>query len=141
MVTKVSHVTLYVDDQEKAYEVYVHKLGFRVTNDTTLEGGLRWLTVSPPGQPELEILLAEPKEPMIIAEMVPHFRALLARNAIGGAVLECDDCRATYEDLKAKGIAFTKPPTEEFYGIEALFTDGCGNWFSLTEHPEAVDRQ
>lgn len=140
MVTKVSIMTLYVDDQEKAYEVYVHKLGFRVTNDVTLEGGQRWLTVAPPGPPSIEILLAEPKEPMIDAEMVPHFRALLAGNSTGGAVLECDDCRATYEDLKSKGIEFTKPPTEEFYGIEALFKDGCGNWFSLTEHVAPAGR-
>lgn len=135
MIKKVSHMTLYVDDQDKAYEVYVHKLGFRVTNDTKLDGGIRWLTVSPPSQPDLEIVLAEPKEPMIDAAMIPHFRALLEANSVGGAVLECDDCQKSYEELSAKGIEFMKPPTKEFYGIEALFKDGCGNWFSLTEHP------
>ena len=135
MIKKVSHMTLYVDDQDKAYEVYVHKLGFRVTNDTKLDGGIRWLTVSPPSQPDLEIVLAEPKEPMIEAAMIPHLRALLETNSIGGAVLECDDCQKSYEELSAKGIEFMKPPTREFYGIEALFKDGCGNWFSLTEHP------
>ncbi len=57
---------------------------------------------------------------------------------MSGGVWEADNCQKTYEDLKAKGIEFIKPPTKEFYGIEALFKDGCGNWFSLTEHPKGI---
>lgn len=127
-------MTIFVRDQTKAYDVYVNKLGFKVTNDITMESGMRWLTVKAPGDSGTEILLAEPAEPMIDKEMVPHFRALLDANALGAGVIECNDCRKTYETLKAKGIEFTKEPTKEFYGIEALFKDGCGNWFSLTEH-------
>ncbi len=133
MITKLSVMTIFVRDQAKAYDVYVNKLGFKVSNDITMESGMRWLTVSPPGTPGTEILLAEPVEPMIEKEMVPHFRALLDANAMGAGVIECTDCRKTYETLKTKGIEFTKQPTKEFYGIEALFKDGCGNWFSLTE--------
>ncbi|MGE5141039.1 MAG: VOC family protein [Rudaea sp.] len=55
---------------------------------------------------------------------------------MGGGVLETDDVQKTYEELESKGIEFPKPPTKEFYGIEAVFRDGCGNWFSLTEHPQ-----
>ena len=62
--------------------------------------------------------------------------AYLDKDAMSGGVWESDNCQKTYEDLKAKGIEFIKPPTNEFYGIEALFKDGCGNWFSLTEHPK-----
>jgi hypothetical protein len=46
-------------------------------------------------------------------------------------VIECKDIYATYEELKAKGVEFKKEPTKEFYGIEALFKDDSGNWFSL----------
>jgi predicted enzyme related to lactoylglutathione lyase len=63
-------------------------------------------------------------------------RALLDKDAMSGGVWETDDCQKTYEEMKSKGIEFLKPPTKEFYGIEALFKDGCGNWFSLTEHPK-----
>ncbi len=136
MITKFTHASLYVRDQAKAYDVYVNKLGFKVHTDMTMENGFRWLTVTPPNQPDVEIVLAEPKEPMFDADLVPHIRALLDKDAMGGGVLEADDCQKTYEQLKAKGIVFRKPPTKEFYGIEALFEDGCGNWFSLTEHPK-----
>ncbi len=134
MIRKLSHATLYVNDQKKAYEVYVNKMGFKVNTDMSMDNGKRWLTVSPPNQPEIEILLAEPGEPMFSKDMIPHLRALLDKDAMGGGVWETDDVQKTYQDLKAKGIEFMKAPTKEFYGIEALFKDGCGNWFSLTEH-------
>lgn len=102
----------------------------------TMDNGFRWLTVSPPQQPDVEIVLAEPNPPMFSPELVPHVRALLEHNAMGGGVWEADDCQKTYETLKAKGIVFRKTPTQEFYGIEALFEDGCGNWFSLTQRPQ-----
>jgi catechol 2,3-dioxygenase-like lactoylglutathione lyase family enzyme len=136
VITKLSHATLYVRDQNKAYDVYVNKLGFQVHTDMKMDTGIRWLTVSPPGQRDIEIVLAEPNEPMFAADLVPHVRALLEKDAMGGGVWETDDVQRTYEDLKAKGIEFTKTPTKEFYGTEALFKDGCGNWFSLTEHPK-----
>jgi len=98
-----------------------------------MEDGNRWLTLNPPDQPDLELVLAEPKTPMVEADLIPHMQALLKRDAMGGGVWETADCRATYAEMKAKGVLFTKEPTEEFYGIEALFHDGCGNWFSLTE--------
>ena len=52
---------------------------------------------------------------------------------VGFGVFECNDLLATYEELKAKGVEFTKPPKKEFYGFEALFKDDSGNWFSLGE--------
>ncbi len=136
MITKLSHITLLVRDQSQAYDVYVNKLGCKVQTDMTMENGFRWLTVCPPGQPDVEMVLSEPVEPMFSADMIPHVRALLDKDAMGGGVWETDNCQKTYEDLKARGIEFLKPPTKEFYGIEALFRDGCGNWFSLTEHPK-----
>ncbi len=136
MITKLSHTTILVLDQNKAYDVYVNKLGFKVHTDMKMDGGMRWLTVSPPNQPDMEIVLAEPNPPMFEPELGKNVRVLLEKNAMGAGVLEADDCQKTYEALKGKGIEFLKPPTKEFYGIEALFRDGCGNWFSLTEHPK-----
>jgi catechol 2,3-dioxygenase-like lactoylglutathione lyase family enzyme len=136
MITKLSHAGLLVRDQKQAYDVYVNKLGFKVHTDVTMDNGYRWLTISPPNQPDLEIALFEPAEPMFTPDLIPHVRALLEKDALGAGVWEADDCQKTYEELKARGIEFMKPPTKEFYGVEALFKDGCGNWFSLTEHPK-----
>ncbi|MEZ4713519.1 MAG: VOC family protein [Caldilineaceae bacterium] len=137
MLKKVSHITIYVTDQTKAHDVYVNKLGCRVNTDMTMDNGFRWLTVSPPAQLDLEIVLAEPNPPMFDDEAAQQVRSLLEKSAMGGGVWETDNCQKTYDALKAKGIEFLKPPTKEFYGIEALFRDGCGNWFSLTERSEA----
>ncbi len=134
MITKLSHAGFYVRDQNTAYDVYVNKLGFKVHTDMTMDHGYRWLTVTPPGQPDFQIVLSEPNEPMFAPELVPHMRALLEKDAMGGGVWETDDCQKAYEEMKAKGIEFTKEPTKEFYGIEAVFKDGCGNWHSLTQH-------
>jgi catechol 2,3-dioxygenase-like lactoylglutathione lyase family enzyme len=136
MITKLSHINLLVRDQNQAYDVYVNKLGFKVHTDVTMDNGFRWLTVTPPDQPGVEIILAEPVEPMFSTDLIPHVRALLDKDAMSGGVWEADDCQKTYEELKRRGIEFIKPPTREFYGVEALFRDGCGNWFSLTEHPK-----
>ena len=137
MISKLSHITVFVSDQAKAYEVYVNKLGCKVNTDMTMDNGFRWLTVTPPEQPDLEIVLAEPNPPMFSPENATLVRTLLANQAMGGGVWKTKNCQKSYESLQAKGIEFLKPPTQEFYGIEALFRDGCGNWYSLTEHTQA----
>ncbi len=65
---------------------------------------------------------------------VTHLRAVLEKGVMGPGVLEADDCFKTYEELKSKGVEFISPPQERPYGVEAIFKDGCGNWFSLTQH-------
>src|SRR5258708_15852150 len=138
MITKVSHVTLFVLDQDKAHDFYVNKLGFKVNTDAKMENGFRWLTITPPDQPELEIALLNPLSGMMKYddETTNAFRVLLEKGALGAGVLHTPDCRATYEELKEKGVVFKGEPHEQFYGIEAIITDGCGNWFSMTEPKE-----
>ena len=134
MITKLSHVTLFVQDQQKAYDFYVTKLGFTVHTDATMENGFRWLTVLAPEQPDLEIALLSPNEGMYPdPETRNAFKLLLEKGALGAGVLHTPDCLATYEELKAKGVVFKSAPKEQFYGIEAVVTDGLGNWFSMTQ--------
>ena len=136
MISKLSHITVFVSDQAKAYDVYVNKLGCKVSTDMTMDNGFRWLTVTPPEQPDLELVLAEPNPPMFTEENAALVRTLLTNQALGGGVWKTTNCQKSYDTLKAKGIEFLKSPTQEFYGVEALFRDGCGNWFSLTEHTQ-----
>ncbi|MBN9384853.1 MAG: VOC family protein [Chitinophagaceae bacterium] len=136
MITKVSHVSLFVTDQQKAYDFYVTTLGFKVNTDVTMENGFRWLTVTPPEQPDLEIAIITPLADGAMGyddETRNAFRVLLAKGALGAGVLYTPDCRATYEELIAKGVKFKGEPKEQFYGIEAIITDGVGNWFSMTQ--------
>jgi predicted enzyme related to lactoylglutathione lyase len=51
-------------------------------------------------------------------------------------VFNTDDCRKTCEELKSRGVEFVSPPKEQGYGIEAIFKDNSGNWFSLTQRPK-----
>jgi catechol 2,3-dioxygenase-like lactoylglutathione lyase family enzyme len=132
MITRMSHVSIYVLNQDRAYKFYVDKLGFKVITDAAYGEGMRWLTVSPPEQPELEITLMAITEGMMFTkETAMQMRNLVEKGTFGFGVFECKDIYATYEELKAKGVEFKKEPTKEFYGIEALFKDDSGNWFSL----------
>ncbi len=134
MITKMNHVSVFVLDQESAYQFYVNKLGFNVHTDAPMGPGMRWLTVTPPGQPDLEISLMPIDEGMMFTkESAEQMRALVNKGTFGFGVFQCDNLLLTYEELKAKGVEFTKGPTQEFYGFEALFKDDSGNRFSLGE--------
>jgi catechol 2,3-dioxygenase-like lactoylglutathione lyase family enzyme len=134
MITRLNHVSVFVLDQDSAYEFYVNKLGFKVHTDAAMGPGMRWLTVCPPAQPDLEIALMAIREGMMFKNgAAEKMKELVKNGTFGFAVFECDDLNATYEEMKAKGVVFKKPPTKEFYGYEALFVDDSGNWFSLGE--------
>ncbi len=139
MITKLSHATLFVLDHEKAYDFYINKLGFKVHTDVKMENGYRWLTIVPPDQKDLEIILMAISvdgtggEDGFPDDVRNAFKIILEKNFMGAGVFETNDCRATYEELKAKGVNFKSEPKEQFYGVEAIMMDGCGNWFSMTQ--------
>jgi len=137
MITRVNHFSIFVLDQDSAYDFYVNKLGFKVHTDASMGPGKRWLTVTPPEQPDLEITLMAIDEGMMFKkEAAEKMRELVKAGTFGFAVFQCNDLLATYEELKARGVKFKKEPKKEFYGFEALFIDDSGNWFSLGEKPK-----
>lgn len=130
----MNHVCFYVLDQDSAYDFYVNKLGFKLHTDAPMGPGMRWLTVCPPDQPDLEISLIAIKDGMMFKDdAAEKMRDLVKMGTFGFGVFECNDLNATYEELNAKGVVFKKPPTQEFYGLEALLVDDSGNWFSLVQ--------
>jgi catechol 2,3-dioxygenase-like lactoylglutathione lyase family enzyme len=134
VITRMSHATVWVMDQEEAKRFYTEKLGFDVRMDAKMDNGFRWLTVGPKEQPDLEIILMEPKvSPMMDAETAGQIRALIQKGALGAGAFHTTDCRATYAELKNRGVEFMAPPEEKFYGVEALLKDNSGNWFSMTQ--------
>lgn len=138
MITKLNHVSIFVLNQESAYDFYINKLGFKVNTDADMGAKGRWLTVSPPEQPDIEIALMSIDEKMLFnKDSAEKMRELVAAGTFGFVVFECDNMLATYEELRAKGVHFKKEPTKEFYGFSAVFEDDSGNWFSMSEKQKA----
>ncbi|HKY26334.1 MAG TPA: VOC family protein [Pyrinomonadaceae bacterium] len=137
MIRKMSHATIFVANQEEALSFYRDKLGFQVHTDAMVGDDFRWLTLNVPDQPDFEIVLMEPKPGMLMDEATANqLRDLMSKGVMGAGVFNTDDCRATYDDLKSKGVEFLTEPAERPYGIEAVFKDNSGNWFSLTQPSE-----
>jgi uncharacterized glyoxalase superfamily protein PhnB len=133
---KIANAQLWVHDQEEALAFYTEKLGMEVRNDVTLPemGDFRWLTVGPADQEDFAIvLMAIPGPPMMDAETTGQVEALMAKGFAGTVFLTTDDCQASYEELKARGVEFTEPPEKRPYGIDSGFRDPSGNSFRLTQ--------
>jgi len=133
---KVSVAQLWVHDQDEALKFYTQKLGMEVRADVTLPemGDFRWLTVGPAGQEDVAIvLMAIPGPPVMEPESVKQIEALMAKGFAGTVFLTTDDCQASYEELKARGVEFTEAPERRPYGIDSGFRDPSGNSFRLTQ--------
>jgi catechol 2,3-dioxygenase-like lactoylglutathione lyase family enzyme len=135
MLQSVTHVGLGVLDQDEAKAFWTDKIGFEVRTDMTVEemGGFRWLTVGPPTQPDLEIILIPPGGPGTPPDVVDQAREVLAHGVLPGLIFRVDDARATYEELKSRGVEMTQEPIEQFYGIDAAFRDPTGNSIRFTQ--------
>jgi predicted enzyme related to lactoylglutathione lyase len=134
MITKLSHATVYVLDHDEAKDFYTEKLGFEVRDDLTMDD-FRWLTVGPPDQPDVQLVLVVPKPPMFDEATAEQLRAIVAKGAMGSGVFDTDDCAKAYEELSSRGVNFLSEPSERPYGIEATFRDNSGNWFSMVQRP------
>jgi catechol 2,3-dioxygenase-like lactoylglutathione lyase family enzyme len=132
MITGFALVCLTVLDLDEAKAFYVDTLGFEVGIDQEMDG-FRWLTVHPPGLPDQPMMLVVPGPPVVDATTAEQLRSLIARGYLGLGALQTDDCWATYRELTAKGVEFTEPPEERFYGIDASFRDPFGNAWRLTQ--------
>jgi uncharacterized glyoxalase superfamily protein PhnB len=133
---KIANAQLWVHDQDEALAFYTEKIGFEVQADVTLPemGDFRWLTVGPPSQEDVSIvLMAIPEEPVMDGETAEQVRSLMAKGFAGTVFLTTDDCQASYEELKARGVEFSEAPEERPYGIDSGFRDPSGNSIRLTE--------
>ena len=132
----IANTQLWVHDQDEALAFYTQKLGWEVRSDVTLAemGDFRWLTVGPAAQDDIAVvLMAIPGAPVFDAETSEQVKALMAKGAAGTVFLTTDDCRASYEELKGRGVEFIDTPEERPYGIDAGFRDPSGNNFRLTQ--------
>jgi predicted enzyme related to lactoylglutathione lyase len=133
---KVANAQLWVHDQDEALAFYTEKVGMEVRQDVTLAemGDFRWLTVGFAGQPDFAIvLMAIPGAPVMDAATGDEVRALMGKGFAGTVFLTTEDCRASYGELKNRGVEFTEPPEERPYGIDSGFRDPSGNNLRLTQ--------
>ncbi len=136
MITKLTIVGIIVQDQDEALRFYTEKLGFVKRTDQSFGPGWRWLTIAPKDQQEIEITLMKADASMMGEEKAKVLAEQVGKSPTWSYTV--DDCRKTYEELVAKGVKFSSPPTEQFYGIEAVCGDLYGNTISLVEPSPAM---
>jgi predicted enzyme related to lactoylglutathione lyase len=138
---RIANTQLWVHDQAEALAFYTEKLGMEVRADVTLPemGNFRWLTVGPPGQDDVSIvLMAIPGPPVMDPDSAEQVRNLMAKGFAGTIFLATDDCHAAYEELKGRGVDFVDAPEERPYGIDSSFRDPSGNHLRLTQVREVA---
>ena len=136
MLNRISHTFIHVLDQDEALDFYVGKLGMSVHTDADL-GNMRWLTVHPPEQPDLQLALMLPGPPAYDEATAAQIRELVTKGAGGGGLIfHTDDCQAAYERLRDAGVEFTQEPVERFYGTDCALRDPFGNPIRITQPPD-----
>jgi predicted enzyme related to lactoylglutathione lyase len=135
MLKQLTHAQVWVHDQDEALAFYTEKLGMELREDVTVPemGNFRWLSVGVPGQDVGITLMAVPGPPVFDEETRKQIHGLLAKGASGGLFFAVDDCQASYEELKGRGVEFSQEPNEQPYGIDAGFRDVSGNHFRMTQ--------
>jgi catechol 2,3-dioxygenase-like lactoylglutathione lyase family enzyme len=136
---KIANAQLWVHDQDEALAFWTEKVGMEVRADVTLPelGDFRWLSVGPPGQEDIAIvLMAIPGPPVMDGETKKQVEELMSKGFAGTVFLATDDIKASYEELKGRGVEFTEEPSERPYGIDSAFRDPSGNAIRLAQLAE-----
>jgi catechol 2,3-dioxygenase-like lactoylglutathione lyase family enzyme len=123
----LGHVALVVREYDEALAFFTRVLNFRVVEDTRLSDDKRWVVVAPPGPQGTSLLLARAATPEQVSRI---------GNQTGGRVflfLHTDDFWRDYNEMTARKVKFTRPPSEETYGTVAVFEDLYGNLWDLLQ--------
>ena len=132
---KIASAHLWVHDQDVALKYWTERVGMEVRQDVSLPGlDFRWLTVGPPGQDDVSIvLMAIPGPPVMDDATRNQVSDVMAKGFAGTVFLTTDDCRAAYDKMRSQGVEFTEAPHEMPYGVDCGFRDPSGNSVRLTQ--------
>ena len=133
---KISSSHLWVHDQEVALKYWTEKVGMEVRQDVSFPelGDFRWVTVGPRGQDDVSIvLMAVPGDPVMDEATRKQVLDLTAKGFAGTVFLATEDCQASYDEMKARGVDLTEEPHVMPYGIDCGFRDPSGNSVRLTQ--------
>lgn len=140
MIKGLGVTTVWCFDQDRAKAFFIEKLGLEERADLTMgEGGMRWVSVGAKDQPELQLTLMVPGPPTMDPDSAEHLRALMAKGVLGAGAFTTDDCHGDYRTFAGRGVQFIQDPQNRPYGIEAIFRDDDGNWYSLTQPHDRLD--
>ena len=132
MQLTLSHCFVYVLDQDEALDFYTRVLGLEARIDAPMEH-MRWLTVGPPDQPDVEINLAAVGPPLPSEDVEP-VRQLVAMGSLGALIFRTDDGRAAFERVVEAGAEVMQEPIEQAYGvIDCAFRDPSGNHIRIAQ--------
>ncbi|MCX4811859.1 MULTISPECIES: VOC family protein [unclassified Streptomyces] len=138
MIQGLGIATVWTFDQQRTKAFFTEKLDFEIRDEISM-GDMQWVTVGAKNQPALALTLMSLDGPGLDPESAEALKKLVGKGAIGAGAFTTDDCRGDYATFKARGVEFLQEPTERPYGIEAIFRDDSGNWYSLTERRAELD--
>ncbi|MER5446688.1 VOC family protein [Streptomyces sp. NPDC101209] len=138
MILGLGISTVWTFDQQRTKAFFTEKLDFEVRSEVSM-GEMKWVTVAAKDQPDLELTLMSLDGPGLDPESAAALKKLVSKGVLGAGAFRTDDCRGDYETFRARGVEFLQAPQERPYGIEAIFRDDNGNWYSLTERSEELD--
>jgi catechol 2,3-dioxygenase-like lactoylglutathione lyase family enzyme len=138
MIQGLGIVTVWTFDQQRTKAFFTEKLDFEVRSEVSM-GEMTWVTVSAKEQQGVELALMSLDGPGLDPESAEALKKLVGKGVMGAGAFRTDDCRGDYETFRARGVEFIQEPQERPYGIEAIFRDDSGNWYSLTQRREELD--
>jgi predicted enzyme related to lactoylglutathione lyase len=134
MDVKLLNCFLAVDDHEKAIAFYRDALGFEVRNDVSAYG-MRWVTVGPPSQPDINIVLEPPAaDPGISPSDREAIGDLLAKGLLRGINLSTADLDRTFDHVQGTGAEVVQEPMDQSYGRDCAFRDPAGNEIRIIQN-------
>ena len=119
MITRIKFVAIPITDQDRALKFYTEQVGFELKTDQASADGMRWIELEPPG--------AETRVVLFTADAHKLLTGTPSNITFG-----TDDVIQAYAEMKARGVEFTGPPTEQPWGTFAQFKDPDGNSFILS---------
>ncbi|MDQ0762941.1 VOC family protein [Streptomyces canus] len=138
MIQGLGIATVWTFDQQRTKAFFTEKLDFEVRSEVSM-GEMTWVTVSAKEQQGVELALMSLDGPGLDPESAEALKKLVGKGVMGAGAFRTDDCRGDYETFRARGVEFVQEPQERPYGIEAIFRDDSGNWYSLTQRSEELD--
>lgn len=99
-------------------------MGFQAIVDTPMgegQGAPRWIEVKADNDDVVLVLFTpEGSESHV--------------GTFSNVIFDCEDIQETYKELKARGVEFIEPPSEQIWGWWAMFKDPDGNTYGIGQH-------
>jgi lactoylglutathione lyase len=121
VITGIASTSIFVKDQQESLNFWVDKVGFEVICDLLLESNFRWVEIAPRSSDSsmnlypISLISKKDLKPMPVI------------------VFRTNDIRSTFNNLKARGVTFSRNPLKSILGIHAMFKDVDGNEFLILE--------